>query len=139
MCPPEFLRADPFLIAVYSDLSQARDGSWPAVRIIKQPLERARGPRLRAGDNIVALARYIGTPGKKKWDSFEPVAIFCVTDDQDAIEQAVRRLSAAPDFLSWAALERYLPDVKRLDRPGVHSLRKPEPWNWLGLLSKNRT
>ena len=138
LVPARVLRADPFLIAVYSDLSQARDGPWPAVRIIKQPLERARGPRLRAATTSSRWPATSALPAKRN-------GTVSSRSQSSALPMTKTRLNRPsgvlrrPRFFVLGGAGALFTRRQALDRPGVHSLRKPEPWNWLGLLSKNRT
>jgi hypothetical protein len=113
----------PNMIAVYTDLStNSQNGSWPAIKILTQPLGKAPGRALQVGDRLAAVALYKGTANKPHWDDFFPVAANCVTADEVALQRLLADLDAEDG--EWENLDRYLGDVVTKTRPGLYLMRR---------------
>ncbi len=123
--PGRVVSLDPPLIAVHTDLSHTAGQSWPAVKVLPQPLGRARGARPRVGDRVATVALYHGSRRRPHWGDFSPIAVQCVTDDAGAVQRALDRLSADPDDV-WAALDRGLAAVPTPTTPGLYWVPSPE-------------
>jgi len=117
--PGRVVSLDPPLVAVYTDMTHTPGQSWPAVKVLRQPLNRARGARPRLGDRVATVALYCGSRQRPHWGDFSPVAAQCVTDDQGAVRRALARLDADPDD-AWAALDRALALVPTPTAPGLY-------------------
>jgi len=117
--PGRVVSLDPPLVAVYTDMTHTPGQSWPAVKVLRQPLNRARGAQPRLGDRVATVALYHGSRRRPHWDDFSPVAAQCVTDDQGAVRRALARLDADPDD-AWAALDRALALVPTPAAPGLY-------------------
>ncbi len=123
--PAKVVSVNPYLIAVYSDLTTRSGDFWPVIKIIRQPLERAAGPRLKEGDRLPTAALYAGNSQKPHWNDFYPVAVNCVTGNAREIEGALSRLDADPDAL-WQELDHYLAQVPTPTQPGLYWMSPPE-------------
>jgi hypothetical protein len=118
--PAVVVSENPYLIAVYTDLSTYHGMSWPVIKIEAQPLEKARGPRPAVGDRLPTVSLYYGNARQSHWTTFKPIAAACVTDDAAQVERLLAALDAHPD--TWRKLERYLPQVPRPFEPGQYNV-----------------
>lgn len=112
------LSMNPPLIAVYDDLSTG-GSSWPVVKILRQPLNRASGPPLQAGDRLATVSLYKGgLVTKPHWEDFYPIAVPCITDDQEAIRDLMARLDAEEG--GWEMLASCLARIPQPYAPGLY-------------------
>jgi len=121
--PAVVVCTQPYLIAVYGDLSLREGDSWPVIKILPQPLEKVRGRRMQEGDKMATASFYYGDYFKPHWSDFTPVAVPCVTDDDQAIRDAVWRLKQREEEDVWGDLEKYLARVPKPYQPGLYWMR----------------
>ena len=114
----------PDMIAVYTDLSNRGGGdSWPAIKIVRQPLSKAPGRPPRVGDRLAAVSLYQGfNPNKPYWDDFSPIAANCVTANEADVQRLMANLDREEG--EWENLDRYLSQVPTQTRPGLYPMRK---------------
>ena len=84
------------LIAVATDFTKNGQDRWPVIKILPQPLKRARGVQLRLGERLATVALYSGTPDKPHWTDFSP--IYTYTFIENAYSMAKKR------FYDWIIL-----------------------------------
>lgn len=122
--PARVVSVNPYLIAVYGDLTSQGDSVWPAIKILPQPLGKIRGRRMQIGDRLATVSVYsdAGARSKPYWDDFYPTAVNCVTDDETAVRDALWRLNHSLEE-GWNELERYLALVPQPYRPGLYWMR----------------
>ena len=105
---------------------QTGGDAWPVVKILRQPLGRAHGPRLQVGDRLPTVALYQNLkPTAPYWSDFFPTAVACLTDDADAVREAMRRLEVnefGPDH--WERLAENLALVPKPYKPGLYWMRQ---------------
>ena len=128
----------PCLIAVSANMGKRPGDAWPVIKILHQPLGRAPGPRLQVGDRLPAVALYqnggsaaalswggLVPSAGRHWGDFSPTAVACLTDDGDAVREAMRRLEVnefGPDH--WARLSENLARVPQPYKPGLYWMRQ---------------
>jgi len=124
LCPGKVVSVEPYLVAVYTDMRCGKD-SWPVVKIVKQPLQRSRGPRKQIGDRVPTVALYHGKYQKLHWNDFSPIAVCCVTDDPREVATAIERIGSDTDD-GWRKLDRFLEQAPTPFEPGLHWMPVPE-------------
>ncbi len=139
LCPAVVVSVNPPLIAVSTDLSKSAEESWPALKILRQPLRAVSGPPLQIGDRLPAVSFYLsrsamatsasratglnlGASDKPYWYDFSPVAVPCITDDPAVIQKAMQRLTESGDL--WAELQAGLAQVPQPYRVGLYRLNR---------------
>ena len=124
--PAWVVYVSPYLIAVYSDLGMREGDSWPVIKIVRMPLEKVRGRRLRVGDRLPTVSLYYGFYSKPHWDDFDPIAVNCVTDDDRVVRDALWRLERRDDEDAWGEMEKcwaLVPEPMR-HQPGLYWMRQ---------------
>ena len=106
LCPAVVVSQRPFLVAVATDLTLGH-GSYPAVKVIRQPLGQMTGGAPAVGTRLATVSVYYAGDGATRWQDFEPVVINCVTTDEKEIREA---LDSIPDD-EWQLL---LAGIRRL-------------------------
>lgn len=129
--PAVVVSVKPYLIAVSASMSKYAGDAWPVIKILPEPLDRIRGPHLQTGDRLPTVAVYQDSPTTPYlpttpyWSDFFPTAIACLTDDADAVREAMRRLEVnefGPDH--WERLSENLARVPQPYRPGLYWMRQ---------------
>lgn len=91
--PAIVLSVDQQLVAFLTDLSTG-EGSYPAVKILKQPIQQMTGGAPRKNQRLVAVALYEASPTQNDhWATFHPKVVNCVTTDQRAIQRTLETIS----------------------------------------------
>jgi hypothetical protein len=103
VCPAVVIKKNPYLIAAASDLTTG-GGCFPAIKIMRQPLQNMTGGPPDIGTRLATVATYRGNTNAQHWTDFEPLAINCVTSDLDAIDRVTQSI---PQY-EWDMLERGL-------------------------------
>lgn len=116
VCAAEVLSAPAGLVAVYTDLTTNGAGPHPAIKIIKQPLQRMNPPAAD-GMRLAAVAVYGGDVRNAVWNDFAPEVIHCVIADAAEIERVMR--SIPEDH--WQALGAGLSSIP-VAQPGLYPL-----------------
>jgi len=123
--PAVVVSVAPYLIAVSANMGK-RDGDvWPVIKIMPQPLGRTHGLAPKIGDRLPVVALYRNSPNLPYWGDFFPTAVACLTDDPNAIREALRRLEVnefGPDH--WERLEQNLARVPNPAVPGLYWMRE---------------
>ncbi len=123
--PAVVVSVRPCLIAVSTDMSKRAGDTWPVIKILPQPLRRVRGKSPQIGDRLPTVSLYQVTLGSPHWGDFSPVAIACLTDDEEAVRGAMRRLQTnefGQDH--WERLEQNLARVLQPYKPGLYWMRQ---------------
>lgn len=118
LCPAMIVQTHPYRIAIRADLTFGLD-SWPVIKVINQPLGRTRMRPLAVGTLLPVVATYYKLDGLNHWADIDAFAAPCLTDDQSAIDQTVRRI---PDA-EWQALQSDWAKLNRPELPGLYHLR----------------
>ena len=87
------------LIAVFGDLSKVNRPA-PAIKVIRQPLERLLGTRPTKGMRLAYVGIYNGVAGRSRWLNFSGWLVNAGTPDRRAVaprgaEHSARRLGDA--------------------------------------------
>lgn len=118
VCPGVVVSEEPLLVASYTDLT-ACSGSYPAVKIKREPAKRFAGDSGKYGKRVVSIARYDGNSATAlHWSNFAPRAVQCATDDAGEIQRLVREIPAE----QWAALQAGVKKLPRPFKPGLYRL-----------------
>jgi hypothetical protein len=123
-CPAVVLSDDPWIVAVYTDLSTQGTTDHPAIKILRQPLSRMTGGPPKVGDRLTAVAVYVGTSNSLQtslqepcWADFNPKIANCGSSDTVALRRMLDRI---PTRL-WQDLAHYL-TKGTTDKPGLYPL-----------------
>lgn len=113
--PTQVVGKDPYLIAVYTDLTTGGE-TYDVVKILKHPLHKMTGGPPQVGQRLASVALYQGDIHKAHWDDFDPVAVNCVTASRADIERTLNSIPAD----EWECLEEGLKQVPQPYRPGLY-------------------
>lgn len=113
--PAVVVSDDPYLVAVYTDMTMGA-GSWPAIKVLRQPLERMTGGPPTLGQRLATAAMYTGHPLLGHWSDFDPRVVNCATCNTDDIQRVLA--SIPPD--EWDALDAGLRTIVYPKRPGLY-------------------
>lgn len=117
VCPALVVDPGQDLVAVFADLSKG-DEPYPAVKILKQPLDRvAEGP-FESGARLAFVAMYNGYPREPRWRNFGGYLINTGTTNKKTIKRALRSI---PDE-QWETFEAALPQLPQPLRPGLYEI-----------------
>lgn len=111
--PGKLVAEEPFLIAVYTDLSTG-DDLYPVIKILKHP--KPVDCALRVGDRLGTVALYSGPATAGHWTDFRPKLMACATDDRAAIQRAVDKIPET----EWIQFERELQRLPLPWKPGLY-------------------
>lgn len=107
--PGIILSAEHQLVAFCTDLSTG-DGHYPAVRILRQPLNKMTGGPPKNNQRVVGVAIYEPSPTQDNhWATFHPKIINCVTNNENEIQQTFRSIGES----DWRELTNYLQRIPR--------------------------
>lgn len=121
--PAVVVSVDPYLVAVYTDMTMGA-GSWPAIKILRQPLDRMAGGPPSIGQRLATAAMYTGHPLLGRWSDFDPRIVNCATCNTDDIQ----RVFASIPPHEWQALDAGLRTLVKINRPGLYYVDiKDEP------------
>jgi hypothetical protein len=114
VCPAMVIATKPYLIAVASDLTTTEGASYPAIKIMKQPLGKMTGGPPEIGMRLATVATYRGDPNSAHWSDFEPLAVNCVTAD----EQAIARVFNSITQEEWDDLDHGVQQIPKRPKSG---------------------
>ena len=116
VCPGTVLSAQDNLVAVYTNLATG-NVPRPAIKILKQPLQRFTAEPAYDGMRVAAAALYFGDVRLPAWKDFMPEVIHCVERDPDEIARVV---GSIPEQ-EWQAFDGYLSQIPEA-RPGLYRM-----------------
>lgn len=122
VCPGVVLSAQQNLVAVYTDLVAAGNLPCPAIKILRQPLQRIAGEPAYDGMRVAAAALYHGHVRKTAWENFSPEVIHCVVRDPEEIARVMNSIPEA----DWQALDSGLAQVS-VAEPGLYRVAGAGP------------
>ena len=102
VCPAVVISTNPYLIAAATDLTTAAEDSYPAIKVMKQPLDKMTGGPPEIGTRLATVAIYHGDLKSGCWSDFEPLAVNCVTTD----EREIARVLGSITREEWDDLDR---------------------------------
>ncbi len=117
ICAGAIVSTKPLLVATLTDLT-AGEGSYPAVKVRREPVRRWSAAAVKVGAPVASVARYDGARGNVHWSNFHPRAAQCAVAD----ESEVKRLLGEIDKPRWAALEAAIRQLPKPLRPGLYRL-----------------
>jgi hypothetical protein len=91
LCPAVVVSAESQLVAVYSNLTSGPD-SYPAVRIIRQPIRRMTGGVSPKGTRLAAVAMFPPGKGSDHSETFDPIIVNCATRNESTISRAMKSI-----------------------------------------------
>ena len=113
--PAKVVAADPFTLAVLTDLTTCED-RYPVIKVLRHPTPR--GSSYKVGDRCVTVATYIGSARARHWEDFFPIMADCASADRLEIEK-VRQTISQED---WSDLESGLKKVPLPLKQGIYPL-----------------
>ncbi len=113
--PTQVVGKDPYLIAVYTDLTTGAE-TYDVVKILEHPLQKMTGGPPRVGQRLSSVALYQGDINKAHWDDFDPVVVNCVTASRADIDRTLNSIPAD----EWECLEEGLKQVPTPYKPGLY-------------------
>jgi len=116
VCPAIVLSAQQNLIAVYTNLAASARKPFPAIKILRQPLQRLPKPAYD-GMRLATVALYSGHISWQYWRNFSPEAVACIVTDA---EENARVLNSIPQS-DWQALDEWLAGIPEA-KPGLYKL-----------------
>jgi len=119
VCPAIVLSAQHNLVAVYTDLAAGARKPFPAIKILRQPLQRLAAEPAYDGMRLAAVAQYQGQVQQPHWKDFSPEVVACIVTDQEENARVLNSISEQ-EWQALAAWLAHLPDAK----PGLHQLWK---------------
>jgi hypothetical protein len=117
VCPGVVLSARQNLVAVYSDIAASSNVPRPAIRIVKQPLNRLTPEPAYDGMRVATAALYAGFIKQATWKDFSPEVINCVVQDPEEIARVFNSIQEA----EWQALDTLLARLP-VTRPGLYRM-----------------
>jgi len=117
VCPGVVLYAQDNLVVVFTDLKAGGNLSRPAVKIIKQPLNRMTAEPAYDGMRVAAAALYFGNVRQAAWQNFSPEVINCVVQDP---EEIARVLGSIQEH-EWQSLDNCLAQIP-VAKPGLYRM-----------------
>jgi hypothetical protein len=121
--PAMVVATDPYLVAVFSDLATGREGDWPFIKILHQPLQRMAGGPPELDARLATVSTYVGSGKKPHWDDFLPWVVNCITTD----EEIIRRVLVTIEEEQWQQLSDGLRQIDAPYRPGLYKIEQPSP------------
>lgn len=117
VCPGVVLSAAQNLVAVFTDLKAGGNLPRPAIKILKQPLNRMTAEPAYDGMRVAAAALYHGNVQAAAWQNFSPEVIHCVVADPEEIARVVGSISES----EWQALDGWLAHIP-VAKPALYKL-----------------
>lgn len=120
ICPAIVIAKDPYLIAVYTDLSKG-EGRYPAIKVVRQPLEKMTGGPPEIGTRLATVAVYSNSPDTvPHWSDFDPLVANCATTNVEEIQRMVRSI----EEVEWQFLDYGVSQLPKNPKPGPKILLK---------------
>jgi hypothetical protein len=117
VCAGAIISTEPLLVAAMNDLTTG-EGSFPAVKISREPAKRFAAETLKVGRPVACVAMYDGSIGDGCFTNFHPRAAQCATSD----DAEIKRLLAEIDKPRWAALQAAIRQLPKPLQPGLYRL-----------------
>lgn len=117
VCASVVLSAPENLVAVFTDLNASGRGERPAIKILKQPLNRMTTEPAYDGMRVASAAHYHGNATAPTWQNFSPEVINCVVADPEEIARVLGSISEP----EWQALDGWLAHIP-VAKPGLYKL-----------------
>ena len=116
VCPAVVLSAQQNLIAVYTNLAASARKPFPAIKILRQPLQRLPEPAFD-GMRLATVALYSGHISWQHWRNFSPEAVACIVTDAEENARVLNSISQS----EWQALDEWLAGIPEA-KPGLYKL-----------------
>jgi hypothetical protein len=113
--PAVVVSTDPYLVAVFTDLTTEPGEHWPAIKVVRQPLQRMTGGPPALDTRLATVATYFGSDKASHWDDFFPEVVNCLTMDA----KVVARVLATILDDEWEKLDEGLKKVPTPYQPGL--------------------
>lgn len=116
--PAEVVCESPYVVAVWCDVSPRPADPRPAIRVLRQPLERMTGGAPALGARLAALVSFAGDPHAERWEKVDAVVVNCCVRGRSAIRDSL----AAIGDEQWQKLETGLGQLDRRTALGLFLL-----------------
>ena len=113
LCPAVVISRERQLVAVYTDLSSGY-GSYPAVKVLRQPLRRMPGGVPPKGTRLAAIAFYSQGNDPERFKTCDPKVVNCATTNQSKLNKALKSIADEEWKALLAAVETHLPTSKMM-------------------------
>jgi hypothetical protein len=121
VCAGAVVSTEPLLVASLNDLTSGA-GSYPAVKVRREPASRFDAATLKIGQPVASVAMYDGTLTDRHFTNFHPRAAQCATSDAATI----KRLLSEIDKDRWTALQAAIRQLPQPIKPGLYRLPTAE-------------
>lgn len=113
LCPCVVVSENPFLVAVYTDLTCGA-GSYPVIKILKHP--QLKGVPLKTGARLATAALYSPPTTDNHWEDFNPKIINCATRDGEALQRVFAKIPES----CWNHFMQELSKIPQPYRIGIY-------------------
>jgi hypothetical protein len=117
--PALVISADPYLIAVLTDMDTSGDGPKPAIKVLPHALQRMTGGPPVLNTRLATVSMYWGNGSAEQWTDFFPEVINCMTRD----EEVIRRVLATISEDEWKVLTEGIGQVPKPYHKGIFFLK----------------
>ncbi|MEO7717973.1 MAG: DUF3239 domain-containing protein [Capsulimonas sp.] len=118
--PAVVVSTQPYLIAVFADITATPGVKFPAVKVLPAPLDLVQGRSFAVGDHIPTVSTYQGPATEGRWTDFYPIPACCATNETRALDRLENTLHYEEE--GWSALENALIHVPRPYAPGLYPM-----------------
>lgn len=116
--PGKVVSVSPYRVAVFADMRYGGP-SYPAIKVLPQPLEKQPGAPPKLGEYVAVVATYHPPTDNGHWNDISPVAVQCATSSVAEIRRALGRL----DQGDWRDLEEGLSQLANPAAPGLYPVQ----------------
>ena len=116
-------------VATFTNLNARGERSFPAVRIIDEPLHLLPRELAEEGARLASACIYFGSAESSAagyWEDFLPMLVDCLVEDRSACAGARARLKK----LAWTALMMGVADLKGKYDCGLYRVNVPHEVTW---------
>jgi len=117
--PTVVINKDKGLIATFTNLTSYGTDITPVIKISKEPLELISNVEIKNGKKLPTVALYMRNVQDEfatAWSDFDPKVANCFTDDLEACNKLLSRISAN----GWKCLENGLNQIDNKERTGLY-------------------
>ena len=118
--PAKIISFSPPLLAVASDFTHSPKQSWPAIKILRQPIESVLGPNAQVGDRVPTVAYYTNGPDNsaEHWGDITPDLVAAGTSDPSEIQRTLGEITEE----RWSMLDQGLAQIPQPYTENLHRI-----------------